>query len=97
MFNSKKKIIIASGSRHTIPPLKLSPGAARIIYTLTESKINKDFEIQCISQFNELLNKLEFDRSKYLHPNNNSFLNIFFSFIIKLTPYRIRKKIFGFT
>ena len=32
-----KKIVLASGSRHTIPPISTSPGVARIIYTLAEN------------------------------------------------------------
>lgn len=88
--------MVASGSRHTIPPVHNSPGVPRIIFQLTEQDI-LGYQYVVVSKYDK---KLEFsppyDSQKYLHPKPN-FLTLITKFILKWTPYRLRKLKYGFT
>lgn len=90
-----KKITIASGSRHTIPPLKNSPGVPRIIQKLTEEAI-KNSTFQVVSKYDVSLEKTDYDTQKYVHPKPTWRTKIFTKFLEAL-PYRIRKKKYGFS
>ena len=67
MSSDNKKVVIASGSRHSIPPVQESPGVPRIIYQLTEKDI-EGFQFKIISKYNHALDDTSFDTKKYLHP-----------------------------
>jgi len=91
----KKKIILASGSRHTIPPINSSPGVARVISTLAENE-TKEIKYFVVSKYDKSIDNVDFDNLKYFHPKPTRISNIL-GFILDKTPYRIKKKIFGFT
>lgn len=90
-----KKILIASGSRHTIPPVQNSPGVPRIIYQLTEMEPS-GFQFFVLSKYDKLIESHSFNRCKYIHPRPN-FITRLFESILKLTPYSWRKSKYGFS
>lgn len=92
---SDRKVLIASGSRHTIPPLLESPGVARIIYQLSD-KVTANFNIRVISKYDKILEEKEYNREKYLHPRPK-LSNIVFEHFLKVMPYRWKKRKYGFT
>lgn len=92
---SNKKILIASGSRHTIPPTLKSPGVPRIIFQLAE-QTNADVDIIVVSKYDKTLKSKEFNREKYLHPRPK-LSNIIFENFLKVIPYRWKKRKYGFT
>ncbi len=94
-MSKKSKVLIASGSRHTIPPVQNSPGVPRIIYQLTEFS-PADFDFYVISKFSKLLDHHEYDHGKYLHCKPK-FSDKFVEYVLKFSPYRWRKKKYGFT
>jgi glycosyltransferase involved in cell wall biosynthesis len=91
----QKKIVLASGSRHTIPAISSSPGNARTITAFAENETDK-FNYYVLSKYDVSLESLKFDRSKYLHPLP-SLRNGIYEYILNKLPYRIKKRIFGFT
>lgn len=90
-----KKILIASGSRHTIPPLLNSPGVPRIIFQLAEQLTN-DYNFTVVSKYDKLLESIEYNHEKYLHPKPK-LSNFIFEHFLKLMPYRWKKVKYGFT
>ncbi|MFT5076980.1 MAG: glycosyltransferase involved in cell wall biosynthesis [Flavobacteriaceae bacterium] len=90
-----KKVVLASGSRHTIPPIGSSPGMARTIYTIAESEPSS-IEYKVISKYDNAIESLNFDKKKYYHPQPRLWDKLLI-FILNKIPYRIKKKIFGFT
>ena len=90
-----KKILIASGSRHTIPPLINSPGVPRIIFQLAEQLTN-DYNFTVVSKYDKLLESIEYNHEKYLHPKPK-LKNFIFEHFLKLMPYRWKKVKYGFT
>lgn len=89
------KVLIASGSRHSIPPVQSSPGVPRIIFQLTE-KDTEDFQFTVLSKYDKSLDASSFDTRKYLHPKP-TFGTFFLKRFLKLMPYRWRKKKYGFS
>ncbi len=89
------KVLIASGSRHSIPPVQSSPGVPRIIFQLTE-KDTEDFQFTVLSKYDKSLDASSFDTQKYLHPKP-TFGTFFMKRFLKLMPYRWRKKKYGFS
>jgi len=90
-----RKILIASGSRHTIPPVKNSPGVPRIIFQLTE-KDPDDFQFVVLSKYDKALDASSYNPNKYLHPKPTLNTRLFERFL-KIMPYRWRKKKYGFS
>lgn len=90
------KILIASGSRHSIPPLKHSPGVARIIETLALALSKEEFDVKVISQYHPLLEKKDYNQKIFLHPKISWQTKLEIQFLKKL-PYRWLKKKYGFT
>jgi hypothetical protein len=80
------KILIASGSRHTVPPLKHSPGVARIIYTLANHIDRDKYQIRVISKDHLDLAQLDFNTGIFLHPKVNLKTSILKHFLNKM-PY----------
>ncbi|MDP3312587.1 glycosyltransferase family 4 protein [Lutibacter sp.] len=91
----QKKIVLASGSRHTIPAISSSPGNARTITAFAENE-GENYKYYVLSKYDVSLESLKFDRTKYLHPLPSAKNSIYEYFLNKL-PYRIKKRIFGFT
>ncbi len=91
----QKKIVLASGSRHTIPAISSSPGNARTITAFAENE-GENYNYYVLSKYDISLESLKFDRSKYLHPLPSTKNSIYEYFLNKL-PYRIKKRLFGFT
>jgi glycosyltransferase involved in cell wall biosynthesis len=89
------KVLIASGSRHSIPPVQSSPGVPRIIFQLTE-KDTKDFQFVVLSKSDKALDASSFDTHKYLHPKPN-LRTLLFKRFLKVMPYRWLKKKYGFS
>jgi|GEM_PF-1944696 len=94
-MSTKLKILVASGSRHSIPPVQHSPGVPRIIFQLTKNDTN-DFQFLVLSKFDKALETSSFDTNKYLHPKPNMG-TLFFERFLKWMPYRWRKKKYGFS
>lgn len=94
MFNNKK-ILIASGSRHTIPPTLKSPGVPRIIYELAE-QTTIAYNVRVVSKYDKAIKSIEYNREKYLHPLP-SLKNFIFECFLKVIPYRWKKAKYGFT
>lgn len=92
----KIKILIASGSRHCIPPLKHSPGVARIIEALALALSKEGYDVKVISQYHPLLEKKDHNQKIFLHPKISWPTKVNIQFLRKL-PYRWLKKIYGFT
>ncbi|TXK71930.1 glycosyltransferase family 4 protein [Mesonia sp. HuA40] len=90
------KILLASGSRHSIPPLQHSPGVARVIYTLSQALKKEGYDIQVISQYHPDLSSLSYDRKVYRHPKPNWITGMQQAWL-KCLPYRWLKKRYGFT
>ena len=94
----KSKILIASGSRHTIPPLNNSPGVAHIIYCLAKSFDKSQDQIKVISKYHQKLEEEYYDKDIFLHPYISAGRKVFFENFEKLPfSYRIFKKKYGFT
>lgn len=91
----KSKVLIASGSRHSIPPIQSSPGVPRIIFQLTE-KDTEDFEFIILSKYDKTLDSSAYNTNKYLHPKTN-LRTLLFERFLKHMPYRWRKKKYGFS
>lgn len=92
---SSKKVLVASGSRHSIPPVHNSPGVPRIIFQLTEKNI-RNFEFVVLSKYDKSLDAMSFDSNKYLHSKPNLRIEIFERFL-RILPYRWRKRKYGFS
>jgi glycosyltransferase involved in cell wall biosynthesis len=92
-MSRNKKVLIASGSRHSIPPVHYSPGVPRIIFQLTE-KDSEDFQFVVLSKYDKALEASAFNSHKYLHPKPN-LITLLFEGFLKGMPYRWRKKIYG--
>src|SRR5690554_6870143 len=90
-----QKVLVASGSRHTIPPIHNSPGVPRIIFQLTEKDL-ENFEFVVLSKYDSSLPVSSFDSKKYLHPKPNLKTRCF-EYFLKLMPYRWRKIKYGFS
>tara|TARA_B110000238_G_C15716479_1_gene264814 strand:- start:12 stop:227 length:216 start_codon:yes stop_codon:yes gene_type:complete len=60
-----KKVVLASGSRHTIPPIGSSPGMARTIYTIAESEPSS-IEYKVISKYDNAIESLNFDKKNII-------------------------------
>ena len=88
-----KKVLIASGSRHTIPPVHNSPGVPRIIFQLAERE-PEGFQFVVLSKYDKALDPSTFNSNKYLHPKPNLGTLVFERFL-KLMPYRWRKQYYG--
>ncbi|WP_323788713.1 glycosyltransferase family 4 protein [Psychroserpens sp.] len=87
-------VILVSGSRHTVPPSKNSPGAPRIIETLS----NSDVEGMCfkvISKYNDSLKLQNYNTDKFLHIRP-TVVNRFFEKLLHYVPLKVKKRIFGY-
>lgn len=91
---TKLNTILVSGSRHTIPPNKKSPGVPRIIETLS-AKDTADFYFKVISKYDDSLKKHDYDSNKYLHIRPTLW-NRFFEKTLHYMPLRVRKRFFGY-
>ncbi|MEO5991372.1 MAG: glycosyltransferase family 4 protein [Ferruginibacter sp.] len=91
---AKLNVILVSGSRHTIPPNKKSPGVPRIIETLS-SNDSTSFKYKVISKYDDSLKQQDYNKSKFLHvaPTLSSH---FFEMILHYVPLSIRKRVFGY-
>lgn len=89
----KKKVLIASGSRHSIPPVENSPGVPRVIYKMTEED-TKELQFVVLSKYDKALKGQFFDKKKYLHPKPNKRTKII-KWLLSKTPYRWRKNKYG--
>ncbi|MDN3725292.1 glycosyltransferase family 4 protein [Aequorivita sp. SDUM287046] len=94
-MSRNKKVLIASGSRHTIPPVHSSPGVPRIIFQLTEHD-TENFQFVVLSKYDKELDAIIFNKHKYLHPKYN-LPRLFFKQFLKIMPYRWRKRKYGFS
>lgn len=92
---SEINVILASGSRHTIPPSKNSPGVPRIIETLSGND-TAYITYKVISKYDASLEGKDYNKSKYLHIKP-TFWNRFFETILNYVPQRIKKRIYGYT
>lgn len=93
MINAKQ-VYLVSGSRHTVPPNKKSPGVPRIIETLSVED-SADFYYKVISKFDDGLKEQEYDGHKFLHIKP-TFWNRVFEQVLPYIPFRFRKRIFGY-
>ena len=92
-MSANKKVLIASGSRHTIPPVHNSPGVPRIIFQLAERE-PEGFQFVVLSKYDKALDPSTFNSNKYLHPKPNLGTLVFERFL-KIMPYRWRKQYYG--
>ena len=92
------KILIASGSRHTIPPLNNSPGVAHVIHHLANSFTGKDVEVKVISKHHPALKDVTYHKGRFLHPPIKPTKEYFLRLLKQLPfSYRIFKRKYGFT
>lgn len=89
-----KQIYLVSGSRHTIPPNKKSPGVPRIIETLSKND-SADFYYKVISKYDDSLKAQDYDCNKYLHIRPTPW-NRFFENTLHYLPLTVRKRFFGY-
>ena len=75
-MDKPKVVYLVSGSRHTVPPSKNSPGVPRVIAALSAIDSYK-FQFKVISKYDVSLEAQSFDQIKYLHVKP-TFLNRFF-------------------
>lgn len=93
---SKTKVVyLVSGSRHTIPPNKKSPGVPRIIETLSANDTDS-INYKVISKYDDSLKHQDYNKSKYLHIKPTLW-NRFFETILNYVPLRIKKRIYGYS
>lgn len=90
-----KKVLIASGSRHTIPPVHNSPGVPRIIFQLTEQN-PVGFKFVVLSKYDQSLETTIYDKDKYFHTKPTLGTRLF-DYFLKAMPYTWRKKKYGFS
>lgn len=91
---NKTKVYLVSGSRHTVPPNKKSPGVPRIIETLSTNDSNA-ISYNVISKYDDSLEHQVYDKNKYLHIYP-TFWNRMFEFLLNYVPLKIKKRIFGY-
>ncbi|WP_068472672.1 glycosyltransferase family 4 protein [Saccharicrinis aurantiacus] len=89
------KIVLALGSRHTIPPVSNSSGVAWILYHIAKRLSKQKFDIHVISKWNDELEE-GFD-SIYHHINLDTKTAKAKMRFWKRVPYRMRKKLFTFS
>ena len=89
------RVLVVSGSRHSIPPVYNSPGVPRIIYKMTEEDVD-DLEFKVLSKFDEQLKTVHFDTNKYHHAKT-TFTSKLLERFLQCIPYRLRKRWYGFT
>lgn len=93
---SKPKVVyLVSGSRHTIPPIKNSPGVPRIIETLSAND-TASISYKVISKYDESIKLQTYNKNKYLHIKP-TFWSCFFEKLLQYVPLRIRKRLYGYT
>ncbi|WP_178988996.1 glycosyltransferase family 4 protein [Winogradskyella schleiferi] len=92
---SKLNVILVSGSRHTIPPNKNSPGVPRIIEALSKND-SASMSYKVLSKYEDNLDHKAYDRNKYLHIKPTPW-NRFFENILHYVPLKIKKRIFGYS
>lgn len=95
MNSSRKKILIVSGSLHSIPPTPNSPAVPRNIFRYAE-KLQNYYDVVVISfDKGEIESKhTNSTNARYIRiPNNRKYQII--KNLIKLIPYSLRKKYFG--
>ena len=95
MSNNTKTVYLVSGSRHTVPPNKKSPGVPRIIETLSLGD-STAYNYKVISKYDASLEGQNYDKSKYLHIKP-TFWNRSFEKFLHYVPQRIKKRIFGYS
>ena len=93
---SKTKVVyLVSGSRHTIPPSKNSPGVPRIIETLSAND-TATITYKVLSKYDDSLEHKDYNKSKYLHIKPTLW-NRFFEKLLHQVPLRIKKRIYGYS
>jgi len=92
---SKTKVVyLVSGSRHTVPPNKNSPGVPRIIEILSAND-TASIDYKVLSKYDDSLKLKDYNRSKYLHIKPTLW-NRFFEKILHYVPMKTKKNIFGY-
>jgi len=91
----RKKVVLALGSRHTVPPVSSSSGIAWIVYNFAKRLSEQNFDVHVISKWNDELE--EFNKKKYYHVNIDTFWKRLELLFWKYCPYRIKKRIFTFS
>ena len=94
-MSKTKAVYLVSGSRHTVPPNKKSPGVPRIIETLSAND-TASIKYKVISKYDDSLRHQEYDKSKYLHVKPTLF-NRLFEKVLNYVPLRVKKRIYGYT
>ncbi|MEH1008502.1 glycosyltransferase family 4 protein [Winogradskyella sp. ECml5-4] len=94
-MNKTKVVYLVSGSRHTVPPNKNSPGVPRIIETLSINDTSS-IRYKVISKYDESLRQKDYNHNKYLHINP-TFWNRFFEKLLHYVPLKFKKRIFGYS
>ena len=95
-MKQKIKVVLALGSRHTVPPVSNSSGVAWILYNIVKDLPRDKFDIHVITKWNDELKGKDID-SIYHHVNiETPVANIKKSFW-KRMPYTYRKKKFTFS
>jgi glycosyltransferase involved in cell wall biosynthesis len=94
-MSKTKAVYLVSGSRHTVPPNKKSPGVPRIIETLSANDTTS-IKYKVISKYDDSLTDQDYDKGKYLHIKP-TFWNRFFEAILHYIPLKIKKYIFGYS
>src|ERR1044071_5525106 len=89
----KPKLTIVSGSYHTIPPTKNSPGVPRILYRFSE-ELKNEFDLHVISADLGEKSEHEFDKNIY-HQIKRTWKYRAQEVVLKLFPFKLKKKIFG--
>lgn len=92
---AKLNVILASGSRHTIPPNKKSPGVPRIIKILSGND-SEAIQYKVVSKYDKSLEQQDYDKTKFLHVYP-TFWNRIFEKVLGFVPLRIKKRIYGYT
>ena len=95
MEKKRLKIVLALGSRHTIPPVSNSSGVAWILYHIAKRLSNDKFDVHVISKWHrELPNEID---PIYHHVNIDTPYARFRQRFWALVPYRYKKKLFTFS
>ncbi|WCO02531.1 glycosyltransferase family 4 protein [Psychroserpens ponticola] len=93
---SKTKVVyLVSGSRHTIPPNKKSPGVPRIIEKLSNNDTTS-ISYKVVSKYDDSLIHQDYNKRKYLHIKPTLW-NRFFESILNKVPLRIKKRVYGYS
>lgn len=92
---AKLNVILASGSRHTIPPNKKSPGVPRIIETLSAND-TASISYKVISKYDDSLKHENYNKAKYLHVKPTLW-NRLFEKVLHYVPMKTKKNIFGYS